>query len=104
MGTDSVAGDNFGWCVAMTPDGNAFITGARDDDNGANVNQGSAYIYKWTGSWVQSKYIAPDGAANDSFGYSVALNSKGTIAIIGAILDDTHRFTDMGSAWIFGID
>ena len=40
---DHAAGDHFGFSVAF--DGNALFVGARDDDAGAGMGQGSAYIF-----------------------------------------------------------
>ncbi|OHD57713.1 MAG: hypothetical protein A2Y33_02925 [Spirochaetes bacterium GWF1_51_8] len=102
--SDASAGDQFGCSVSISGNGNVVLVGARWDDIVANNEQGSVYVYKWSGSWVQTKYLAPDGAVGDEFGTSVALNKKGTIAIVGAIKDDTSGYTDMGSAWVFSID
>ena len=45
-----------------------------DDDNGSD--SGSAYIYqRFDSTWSQvEKLVAPEGAAGDLFGYSVAIN------------------------------
>ena len=75
------------------------IVGAyRDDDRGSN--SGSAYVFENTGSgWTQvAKLTASDGAANDYFGYSVAIS--GDTAIVGAYRDD-DRGSDSGSAYLF---
>jgi hypothetical protein len=102
--SDGSTGDEFGVTVGLSGDGTVAIVGAHLDDVGANANQGSVYVFKWSGSWVETKYVAPDGAASDEFGYSVSVNQKGTIAIVGAMKDDQPSYADMGSAWIFGID
>ena len=47
-----------------------------------------------------NKIIASDGAPIDRFGRSVSLSSDGTVAIIGANLDDSPR-VNAGSAYIF---
>src|SRR5260221_13960728 len=47
---------------------------------------------------LQQKLTAADGAANDNFGVSVALN--GETAVVGARLDDVN-FVDEGSAYVF---
>ena len=44
------------------------------------------------------KLLADDGAANDQFGFSVAIN--GAVAIVGAFGDDDNG-TDSGSAYLF---
>ncbi|OHD53691.1 MAG: hypothetical protein A2Y33_07155 [Spirochaetes bacterium GWF1_51_8] len=103
--SDGASGDQFGYTIAISANGNAAIVGAYLDDIAANADQGSAYVYEWNGSsWPETKYTAPDGLANDHFGYSVDVNQKGTIAVVGAVDDDLPIYTDRGSAWIFSID
>ena len=48
--------------------------------------------------YVEQKVIA-SGAANDNFGYSVALD--GDTALVGAARDDVGANTDQGSAYVF---
>ena len=55
------------------------LVGAYNDDIGANVDQGSAYLFRnldtATGTITQNvKLTASDGAANNFFGISVSLN------------------------------
>jgi hypothetical protein len=50
----------------------------------------------------QAKFVASDGAANDQFGYSIAID--GDTMVTGAIGDDSHRgsayvFTRVGGVW-----
>jgi len=95
--SDAAAGDNFGVSVAV--DGDTAVIGAyRDDDNGAN--SGSAYVFtRSSATWSQqAKLTAGDAAANDRFGYSVAVN--GDTAVIGAVWDDDGG-TDSGAAYVF---
>jgi len=95
---DGAVGDNFGWSVALS--GDTALAGAYGDNVGANADQGSAYVFTRIGStWTaQSKLVAPDGAANDNFGRSVALS--GDTALLGAHLDDGPN-TNQGSAHVF---
>ncbi len=94
-----VASDQFGQAVAVN--GDTMIVGAPLDDLGSNAEQGSAHVYRWSGSgWVlEATLAASDGAANDRFGSSVALS--GDTAIIGAFLDDVGANGDQGSAYVF---
>ncbi len=93
-GSDSAANDNFGWSVAIS--GDTAVVGSPFDD-GTGTDQGSVYIFTRSGSsWTQQQKItATDGAANDQFGTSVAIN--GETVIVGAVGDDSNR----GSAYIF---
>ena len=78
---DGAAGDQFGGSVALSGD-MALIGARRDDDNGDD--SGAAYVFTRSGSdWSQqAKLTAPDGAADDVFGWSVLLS--GNTTIIGA--------------------
>jgi len=93
LASDGTAYDLFGSSVSLS--GDTALIGAVDDDNG--VDSGSAYVFTRTGTtWTQqAKLLASDGAADDLFGYSVALS--GDTALIGAVCDDDGR----GSAYVF---
>ena len=97
------ANDNFGWSVALSSDGNTAIVGAYQDDVGANTGQGTATVFTRSGStWSEQQILTQTGgAANDNFGYSVALSDDGNTAIVGAYLDNVGANTDQGSATIF---
>ena len=96
---DGALGDSFGYSVALS--GDTALVGAYYDNVGANTAQGSAYIFVRSGiTWTQQTPLtASDGAAGDSFGYSVALS--GDTALVGAYYDDVGASTDQGSAYIF---
>ena len=83
----------------MAISGDTAIAGASgDDDNGSD--SGSAYLFqRKAGAWSQVKKLtAADGAADDSFGYSVAIS--GDTAIAGASGDDDNG-GNSGSAYLF---
>jgi hypothetical protein len=100
---DAAVGDYFGQSVAISGTGNdavAIIGAYEDDDNGSE--SGSAYIFDKSigGLWTQIAKLKPsDGAADDNFGYSVAISGTGNdaVAIIGAWGDNANT----GSAYIF---
>ncbi len=98
IASDGAAGDQFG-TVALS--GDTAVIGARLDDIGGGVNQGSAYIFARSGAtWTeQQKLTASDGAAGDSFGHSAAIS--GDTAIVGAPGGDINGAMDQGSAYIF---
>lgn len=93
------AGDKFGFSVSIS--GNYAMVGAVYDDNGSNVNQGSASIYQYDRSnWVlMNKMADATGALNDHFGSSVSIS--GNYAIVGAPNDDNAGNADQGSASIY---
>jgi len=96
--SDGAASDFFGYSVALS--GETALVGARFDDVGANAQQGSVYIYLRTGTiWSeQMKWVASDGAADDDFGWSVAIS--GDTALVGAYHDDVGANTDQGSVYV----
>ena len=97
--SDAAMNDRLGWSVAV--DGGTVLAGAYwEDENGSN--SGSVYLFtKPSGSWVSAtetvKLTAPDGAAGDFFGYSVA--AGGGRVIVGAPGDDNET----GAAYVFSI-
>ena len=97
VASDGLAGDSFGYSVAVS--GNVALIGAYGvDDNGAS--SGSAYVFRFDGAeWAEEqKLLASDGAAYDFFGVSVALS--GGVAVVGAYLDDDQGVSS-GSAYVF---
>ena len=87
--SDGAAYDWFGHSVAV--DGDTAVVGAYgDDDNGPA--SGSAYVFiRVSGTWSQTvKLTASEGAADDWFGYSVAVD--GDFPVVGA-----------GSAYVSGV-
>ena len=101
--SDGEAGDQFGWSVSLSADGNTALIGATNDDIGANSFQGSAYIFVRSGSsWtMQQQLVANDGTENEYFGWSVSLSADGSTAIIGVPSDEIDGFVNRGSAYVF---
>jgi hypothetical protein len=86
---DGQAGDAFGYRIARQGD-LAVMAAPFDDDLG--LGSGSAYVYERdpVAGWVLSAKLLPsDGAAGDSFSYSVAI-AGGTI-LVGAPGHDADR-------------
>lgn len=96
---DGAEFDLFGVSVGIS--GETLVVGAYFDNVGNNSDQGSAYIFTRSGAtWTQrQKLTANGGAANDFFGYSVAINDD-TI-VIGAYGDDVGTVANQGSAYVF---
>jgi len=99
MAADAAETDLFGVRVALSGD-TALISARRDDDEIMGVDAGSAYVFVRTGTtWhQQAKLTAPDGAADDRFGRSVAIS--GDTALISAMHQD-DKGANSGSAYIF---
>jgi hypothetical protein len=95
--TDGAADDRLAESVAVA--GDTIVAGAPDDDAGANADQGSAYTFAATGAAARTetaKLASSDGAADDLFGWSVAV--AGDTIVAGAPLDDVGANADQGSA------
>src|SRR6266404_4711663 len=90
--------DNFGASVAL--DGSTLVVGANGATVGGNAAQGAVYVFtESNGTWSQTqKLTASDGAANDSFGESVAL--EGSTALIGAYNATVNGHPLQGAAYI----
>ena len=115
IASDGAADDEFGISVAV--DGDTIVVGAHqenanDDDDDTNndvSDSGAAYVFaKVSGVWSQkAKLLASDGAANDEFGISVAVD--GDTIIVGANLTNHidsggNAVNDSGSAYVFTRD
>jgi putative cell wall-binding protein len=93
--SDGAAGDWFGHSVDVS--GSSVVAGAPQDGVGANTSQGSAYVFTRSGTtWTeQAKITASDGATDDFFGHSVAVD--GESVLVGAYGDAVYS----GSAYVF---
>ncbi|MSO30224.1 MAG: integrin [Acidobacteria bacterium] len=92
-------GDQFGFSLALSGDGNTLAVGAPSEDSaatGVNGNQrdegfnsaGAVYVYTRTGgAWTQRAYLKADAHTNtglgDQFGFSVALSENGGTLAVG---------------------
>jgi hypothetical protein len=110
-------GDQFGFSLALSDDGNTIVVGATGEDSkaaGVNGDQadnsmngsGAAYVFARTGStWSQQAYIkSSQPAPGVLFGYAVALDATGNTAVVSAYDDDRGKgsmyvFTRSGSTW-----
>jgi len=95
--SDAAQGDFFGSSVAL--DGDTALIGA-EGDNDKGANSGSAYVFVRNGeTWTQqAKLLASDGAIEDGFGRSVAVD--GDTVVVGAE-GDSDQGSLSGSAYVF---
>jgi FG-GAP repeat len=98
---DAGGGDQFGNSAAI--DGNTVVVGAPFDNDAAS-SSGSAYVFTGAGSsWSrQAKLNAGDAAADDNFGFSVAIS--GDTAVVGASGENSlggaaYVFVRSGTTW-----
>jgi hypothetical protein len=94
---DGEAFDGFGVSVALS--GNTALVGALGDTDKGDA-RGSAYLFDVTTGRLLHKLTAPDGAADDRFGSSVALS--GNTALVGASFGNGKE-PDSGSAYLFEV-
>lgn len=79
--TGSMAGDEFGYSVALNANGEIFASGT----SSINTGTGQVKLFQWDGSnWNQKGSSINGGNVGDIFGESVALSDDGNTLIIGA--------------------
>jgi len=100
-------GDQFGFAVALSGDGNTLAAGAISEDSRASgvnnvqfqgddsaASSGAVYVFTRTGNtWSQQAYIkASNSEAGDLFGYDIGLSGDGnTLAAAGYDEDGSGR-------------
>lgn len=109
--------DGFGFSIALSADGATLAVGARDEDTGATgietdgsevannaiaTSSGAVYLFSKSqvnnnqmnnkqDRWVQTAYVKASNAnSSDYFGYSVSLNSDGSVLAVGAPGEDSN--------------
>ena len=97
-------GDQFGFGLSLSADGNTLAVGAISEDSaatGAEADQsdnsalsaGAVYVFARTGdTWTQQAYVkASNAGGGDLFGYSVALSADGSVLAATAFDEDGSR-------------
>jgi hypothetical protein len=97
--SDGAADDNFGSSVAV--DGSTVVVGAIQHQVGSNSRQGAAYVFVQSGTkWSQqAELTSSDGAADDYFGTSVAVD--GSTVVVGAYVHTVGSNRDQGAVYVF---
>jgi hypothetical protein len=99
VASDGAPGDHFGSGISLA--GDTVVVGAFLDDLPSGADAGSGYVFVRTGTtWTeQRRLVAPDAAAGDAFGSTVAVSAA--TVLVGASSDDTASGPDAGSAHVF---
>ena len=110
------AGDQFGFSVSISDDGNTLAVGARYEasnakgvdgvqNNDSASTSGATYFFTRTDStWQQQAYIkANNTGINDQFGSAVSLSGDGHSLAVGAINEDSNA-TGVGGTQDGGSD
>jgi len=111
-------GDQFGYSVALSSDGNTLATGAiaersaatginGDQTNKAADGAGAVYVFARSGNtWAQQAYVKPWNTTvrGALFGYSVGLSGNGDTMAVGTYDEDRGKgavyiFTRKESVW-----
>jgi len=100
-------GDESGWSVSMSADGNRVAIGARGADGG-DVDTGHVRVYAWSGTvWTQLGTDIDGEAFGDQSGWSVSISADGNRVAIGAPTNISNGngaghvrvYTWSGTAW-----
>jgi hypothetical protein len=95
-GSNTEAGDLFGYDVSLSDDGNTLVAAGYDEDGpgrGVNVDQGNGangsgaiYVFSRRGAdWRQDAYLKGSRSeGNDALGFSVAISGDGSTIVAGA--------------------
>jgi hypothetical protein len=115
-------GDQFGFSVTLSDDGNTVAVGAVAEDSnatGINGNQadnsaqsaGAVYVFARTGTaWAQQAYVKPSNTrGGHQFGYAVSLSADGSTLAVGSydegggarVVDGPQEQTRNGSGAVY---
>lgn len=106
---DAAGGEEGGRSVAAS--GGRVLLGMPGANVDGVVDRGAAWVFRRDsgGEWIaEQRLLAPDGAAEDDFGLSVAIDDPAVrgepgepVAIVGSLHDDVAGMADAGSASVF---
>ena len=98
--SNGVADVQFGYSVAAY--GSFVVVGALEMTIGSNSDQGAAYAFSCptaSNCTQEAELTASDGAADDGFGYSVAI--YGSLVVVGAYYKTIGSNSAQGAAYVF---
>ena len=108
MGDDILGeniGDESGWSVSLSDDGNTLAVGSPGNDDSAS-DSGHVRIFHWDyaeSNWTQQGTAIEGEAAVDRSGKSVAISGDGSTVLIGSPENDNSFFqAGQARAFIFG--
>ena len=84
-------GDRFGFSTALNTNGTILAVGAVNNHDGGDKS-GHVRVHQWIdNTWTQLGSDIPGEEQSDKFGFSLSLNSSGTILAAGAINNDGNE-------------
>ena len=98
-------GDNAGWVVSLSGDGNTVLVSAPENEaaNENNQGAGNVRVFFWndsTSDWEQQGQTLAGVSIGDRFGWAAALSADGTHLIVGA----DGAGSSQGSASVYRLD
>lgn len=108
--SDAAADDGFGNALSISADGSVLAVGASHEDDGANTNNGAAYVFSFAAAtgWSEDQVLhASNAGTNDNFGASLALSGDGVTLAVGAPgedsdgVGDNEDALDSGAVYVF---
>jgi hypothetical protein len=96
VGTGAMGNSSQGYSVSLSSDGNNALVGGWLD----NTNAGAVWMFTRNGTtWIQTgeKLVGTGGVGGGQQGFSVALSSDGSTAMVGGWLDNGQT----GATWVF---
>jgi hypothetical protein len=86
----------------LSTDGSTLAVGALYADVNGNADQGSVTVFTRSGGkWAEQGVLTVSGAANDWFGYSIAMSADGSTIAVGAVYATVDGNKAQGSASVF---
>ena len=98
----AASNNQFGYAVSLSDDGDTLAVGAPDE----SLSTGKVYVYRWDGlasppAWATPVAI-PGEDTFENFGRALALNSDGTLVVVGARGNDDGG-SDSGETRVFSV-
>ncbi len=107
LGAQAQANDALGQSIALSSDGSTALAGAPDRTVNEQQQAGAAEVFtRGNGSWSAPTELSlgANASTNDLLGFSVALNSDGATALIGAPERTAHAEPMAGTAEVFTLN
>ena len=103
VASNTAAGDQFGFDVAISSDGTRCVIGSRNADPGGITNAGAAYVFLRSGTtWTEERILsASDKSAGNLFGSSIDITSNGDRIIVGAQTNAPSGVNNAGAVYIY---
>jgi hypothetical protein len=101
--SDAAPGDNFGYHLSLSADGQTLAVGAYARDCPTGENAGSVYVFaRFSGSWIEQARLQGDDTVEESeFGLAVGISADGDTLVAGAPAANNSGGYTAGSAYVF---